>query len=156
MIAEVTAIYLTSPIITGGLVALAGSERVGGRRWVALILGLLGVGLVTAPDLRHLSLASLLALASAALVSLRDIATRRMPDDIPSLVVTLTTTVTVSTSGFFVLPIEMPWRTPGIPDATFLLSASVFVCLGNLLAVAAFRRGLTRPPVVCSCLPQLP
>src|SRR5262249_55953715 len=118
-----------------------GSERVNGQRWAALILGLLGVGLVTAPDLRHLSLASLPALASAALVSFRDIVTRRMPDDIPSLVVTLTTTVTVSASGFFLLPIEMPWRTPGISDAIFLLSASVFVCLGNLLAVAAFRRG---------------
>jgi drug/metabolite transporter (DMT)-like permease len=141
MIAEVTAIYLTSPIITCGIIALVGSERVNGRRWAALILDLLGVALVTAPDLRHLSLASLPALVSAALVSFRDIVTSRVPENIPSLIVTLTTTVTVSVSGFFLLPLEMPWRAPGIPDAILLLSASIFVCLGNLLAVAAFRRG---------------
>lgn len=141
LLAEVTAIYLASPLITSAVLAAFVLERVTWRRWTALIGGFCGVLLIMAPDLSSIQPAMLLALGSAGFVALRDIVTRRTPAIVRSPQITLCTTAAVALSGFLLLPMESDWVMPSDEQLALLVLASLFGSLGNLLAVVAFRSG---------------
>ena len=92
---NITAILMASPLIIVVLAVVLGIERVGWRRTVALLVGFGGVILVVRPTPEGFNLAALMALLSAVLVAGRDLMTRSIGSDIPSTVISLTTTVLV-------------------------------------------------------------
>ena len=69
-LAEATALIFTAPIIVAALSAAALGERVGARRWGAVLLGFAGALVVVRPGADAFQPASLLALAAAALNAL--------------------------------------------------------------------------------------
>ena len=87
-------------------------EPVGWRRWSAIVAGFIGVLIIVRPGLAGFSQYSLFALVSVAFCALRDLATRRIPPKIPSLFITLLTTVTVTTAGGVILVPLGGWTPP--------------------------------------------
>lgn len=137
-IANITAIVMTSPIIIVVLAVLLGIERIGWRRGVAILVAFAGVLVVVRPGPEGFSIAALVALASAVLVGVRDLLTRSIGSQVPSTVISLTTTVVVGVValGLGLFETWVPvWRI----ETTYLALAAVLVSIGSIFIVSAFR-----------------
>lgn len=138
-LANLTAINMASPLLIVALAVLLGMERVGWRRVVALAVGFVGVLFVVRPGAESFNAAAIVAVISAILVAGRDLTTRTIGDDVPSTVVSLTTTVLVGivavAYGFTEewLPI---WRV----ETIYVALAAVLVTAGTFFIISAFRR----------------
>jgi drug/metabolite transporter (DMT)-like permease len=139
-LANVTAILQAASLMVVAMAAALGMEQVGWRRWLAVIVGFVGVLLVVKPGLEGFNVYALVALASSVLVGFRDLLTRRIRANIPSPVISLGSTIMVSLFGLAMSSLT-PWQ-PIVATPTFyLVGAGVLVALGNLCIVIAFRDG---------------
>ena len=139
-LANITAISQATPIIITLLTVLFGLETVGWRRWSAIVVGFAGVLLIVKPTLSGLNIYAGLALASAAMVALRDLVTRSIATHVPTVVVTLSTTAIVTALGFG-LSLQENWQPLSTSRVAMLGAAAIFVTLGNLAVIKAFRIG---------------
>jgi drug/metabolite transporter (DMT)-like permease len=138
-LANITALLLASPILMTLLTVMLGMERVGPRRWAAILAGFAGVLAIVRPSVEGFNLYAGLALASAFMVVGRDFTTRLIGGRVPSAVVTLSTTASVTAAGF-ALGLTEEWRAPDPPHLLLLAGAAALVTLGNLSIVLAFRQ----------------
>ena len=116
-------------------------EPVGWRRWSAIVAGFIGVLIIVRPGLAGFSQFSLFALVSVAFCALRDLATRRIPAQIPSLFITLLTTVTVTTAGGAILVPLGGWTPPSARALGLLALAAVLLLIGYQCIIMALRSG---------------
>ena len=144
-LANVTAITQTLPLllVVGGALFLG--ERVGPHRWWATAAGFAGVLLIVQPGTDAFDWAAIYALASAAFMAMRDLATRTVPADVPSTAVTVLTNVAVFLfAGLFTL--LAAGEAPPLPplDAWTVLRlamSATFITVGFLLLVLGTRAG---------------
>jgi drug/metabolite transporter (DMT)-like permease len=139
-LANINAILQATPLILTLLTVLLGIETVGWRRWSAIIVGFVGVLFIVKPSLSGMNVYALFALASAALVAVRDLVTRRIKGEVPTSVITLATTLAVTAAGIL-LSFRDAWAVPSGPQLLLLAGAALFVTLGSLAVVKAFRVG---------------
>lgn len=138
-LANITAINMASPLLIVALAVVLGMERVGWRRTVALTVGFVGVLFVVRPGADSFNAAAIVAVLSTFLVACRDLATRTIGDDVPSTVVSLTTTILVGIVAVSYglteewLPI---WRL----ETVYVALAAVLVTVGTFFIISAFRR----------------
>jgi drug/metabolite transporter (DMT)-like permease len=139
-LANINAIMQATPIIMTLMSVAIGIERVGWRRWGAILVGFAGVLLIVQPSAEGFNVYALVALSAAFLVAIRDLVTRRIGGDIPSIVVALSTTVAVGIAGFIIGFVRGDsWAPFFIGEMNLLLVAAVLVTFGNLGIVMAFR-----------------
>lgn len=139
-IAETTAILQFLPLaITAGAALFLG-EAVGWRRWLATAVGLVGVLIVIRPGTSGFNGWSLLALASVAAIVLRDLTTRRIDRAVPTVLLTLisSVTVTVAASGFALVE---TWQAPKPHVLGLVGGAALFLLGGYYFIIEAMRRG---------------
>lgn len=137
-LANAIAINMTTPVIFTVLAWLVFRETVGVWRWTAVLGGFAGVLLVVQPAAGNFNAWSLLILACAVLLALRDLATRWLPAEITSLQVTLVTSiVAVVLSAAWAL--TQAWTPVGAREFGLIVSAAALVCGGQFLTVVAFR-----------------
>ena len=84
-------------------------EAVGWRRWLAILIGLVGVIVIIRPGMEGFSVYSIWALGAVACVTLREIVTRKLSADLPSMPVALATAVAIAGLGAVMLP-AVEWR----------------------------------------------
>jgi drug/metabolite transporter (DMT)-like permease len=138
-LANLTAINMASPLLIVVLAVLLGIERVGWRRALALAVGFIGVLFVVRPGGDSFDAAAAVAVFCACLTAGRDLTTRLIGNNIPSTVVTLTTTVLVGlvALGFgFTEEWQPIWRV----ETVYIACAAVLVLIGTLFIISAFRR----------------
>jgi drug/metabolite transporter (DMT)-like permease len=138
-LANITAILQATPIIMTLFAVLLGIEAVGWRRWLAVVVGFVGVLMIVRPTPDAYNLYAVLALGSAVLVAVRDLMTRQVKPAVPSVVVTLSTTTIVGLAGLVVAAGGEVWQAPTTREYTLLICAAAFVTLGNLGIILAFR-----------------
>jgi drug/metabolite transporter (DMT)-like permease len=136
---DITAISQTTPIILTLLAAAIGIERIGWRRFLAILAGFGGVVLIAKPSGDAFTLYALLAIFSAALVAIRDILTRYVDATIPSPVIALMTAIAGGLTGVALAATE-EWRSVMAAPTLYLALAGALVTLGNLAIVIAFRK----------------
>lgn len=137
-IGDITSIMQATPIIMTIFCAILGIELVDFKRWLAVIIGFGGVLLITKPGGASFTVYSLIALASATFVAVRDLITRRISNEIPPQIVILTTTIFAAFGGV-ILGTGEEWRMPTEVEYLYLGGAAVLVSLGNALMVTAYR-----------------
>ena len=124
-LADVTAILFVSPLF---IVALAGpllGERVGLKRWMAAIIGFLGVLIIAKPTPGAFQWAACVAVAAAAASASRDIVTRRISAVEPSDLVTFYSMVIAGVAGSLTV-LMSSWRWPtGFDFWIFVLLAAL-------------------------------
>lgn len=140
-LANVSAILQALPLgVTMGA-ALVFREPVGWRRWLAIGIGFAGVLIVVRPGLDGFSVYSLFALACVFFCVVRDLATKRLPEAVPSLLVTTITAVSVTVvGGALVVPFG-GWTPLGGGDALLLLGAAALLVVGYQFIIMAMRLG---------------
>lgn len=139
-LANVTAVLQVLPLTVTLGAALFFGERVGWQRLSAIAVGFSGMLLIVRPGPDGFSLYSIYALAAVACVTLRDLVTRRMSADVPSMTVTLVSSLSVL--GFAAIAsaqdqwVSLDWFTAGL----IALSAA-FIMGGYLFSILAMRGG---------------
>jgi drug/metabolite transporter (DMT)-like permease len=142
-IADVVAILQTAPLILILALAFLLRERVGAARVALALVGFAGAFLVAQPGSAGISPAALLAFASAVLIAARDLVGRDVPARIPVMVVTFATNAMVMVvAGATSLGLE-GWQAPADWHLAFLGFASLFVTLGHVGLLLAYRLGRT-------------
>jgi drug/metabolite transporter (DMT)-like permease len=140
-IADAIAILQTAPLIVILAVAFLLRERVGAARVALALVGFAGAVLVAQPGSAGISPAALFAFASALLIAARDLVGRGVPARIPVMVVTFATnTMVMVVSGLMSLGFES-WRPPAGWHLAFLGFAGLFVTLGHVGLLLAYRLG---------------
>ena len=130
----------TPLFVTLGAAILLG-EKVGWRRWSAIFIGFLGVIIILQPGYGSFQLASLLGLAAVLCLALRDVVTRDMATEIPTLTVTFYACLAMGSAGFIAYPF---FGTPIMPttfEAILLVCAAIIGVTGYFLIVLATRKG---------------
>ncbi len=139
-LANVTAVLQALPLTVTLGAALFFGETVGWRRGLAILVGFAGVLLIVRPGPDGFSLHAIYALAAVACVTVRDLATRRMSAQVPSMTVTLSASLAVM--GFAALAsLGTEWAPMDRRLVLLVLGSSVFVFAGYLFSVMAMRVG---------------
>ena len=130
----------TPLFVTLGAAILLG-EKVGWRRWSAIFIGFLGVIIILQPGYGSFQLASLLGLAAVLCLALRDVITRDMATEIPTLTVTFYACLAMGSAGFIAYPFFGPPIMPTTYEAIILICAAIIGLTGYFLLVLATRKG---------------
>lgn len=139
-IANATAIIQAIPLAITLAAALFFGEQVGWRRYSAIAVGFAGVMIIVRPGAEGFNAYAFWALGAVAFMVLRDLATRRLSQGIPSLYVAFVTAV--MTGAFAgVVSLTEAWQ-PLAPRNLGLLAGSAgFLVFGYLFSIKAMRVG---------------
>ncbi|TCL75062.1 DMT family transporter [Rhizobium sp. BK251] len=140
-IANASAILQALPLAVtlGGALFL--HEPVGWRRWTAIIVGFFGVLIIIRPGPEGFTTAALLVVASVFATAGRDLATRRIKAEVPSLMVTVVTAISISIFGALSVAPLGGWQPVTLTSFSHLLLASVLVLVGYQSVIMAMRTG---------------
>ncbi len=139
-IADATAILQFVPLAMTAAAAVFLAEPVGWRRWTATFAGFVGVMIVIRPGTTAFNAWSLLAFTSVFFSVLRDLSTRRISTEIPTLLLVTISAATVATAalGFSVFE---TWIWPSGYALLHLGGAAVFLLGGYTFIIDAMRHG---------------
>jgi drug/metabolite transporter (DMT)-like permease len=140
-LANTAAIFQALPLAITLGAALAFGEPVGWRRWLAITAGFVGVVIIVRPGVEGFNQFSLFALISVIFCAVRDLATKKIPAQIPSLFITLLTTVAVTTAGGVILVPLGGWTPPSGRALGLLAFAAVLLLIGYQFVIMALRTG---------------
>ncbi|WP_119462292.1 DMT family transporter [Rhodospirillaceae bacterium SYSU D60014] len=138
-LADAVAIAFAAPLFMTALSVPMLRERVGPRRWTAVVIGFAGVLIILRPSGAGLDLAALLALTSALLYALTLISSRQLSTTEPSHTILFYYSVSVLLATGAVLPWQ--WTTPSLADVWIFLLAGVAGSFGQFFLAQAFRYG---------------
>ena len=139
-LANLTAILQSLPLtITLGAAVFFG-EPVGWRRLSAILVGFCGVLLIIRPGVDGFGEGTLYALAAVLAITARDLVTRRMSAEVPSMVVTLMASLTVLSCAI-VASTQVTWEPVSAYSLTAVFGAALFIFVGYLCSVMTMRVG---------------
>lgn len=140
-IANVSAVLQALPLAVTVGAAFVFAEPVGWRRWSAIAAGFIGVLVIVRPGFAGFSAWSLFALATVGFCAVRDLATRTIPLDIPTPLVSTTTSAAVAVCGGVLIPAFGGWSPLTISDTAALLGAASALIIGYHFIITALREG---------------
>lgn len=139
-IANVTAVLQILPLTITLAAALFLGEKVGWKRYGAIVAGFLGVLLIVKPGTEGFNFYAIYAVIATLFITMRDLVTRKMPKSIPSLLVSLVTAITITLMGAIGSLFE-PWTSPNSYQIMVLLSAAAILMVGYIFSILAMREG---------------
>lgn len=139
-LANVTAVLQALPLTVAVGAALVFREPLGWRRMSAILIGFMGMLLIVRPGVDGFSLWSGYALMAVLCVTLRDLATRRLSVHVPSMTVTLASSLAVTVS-FGLASTLTDWVPVTLPLAALIGAAAVFIIGGYFFSIRAMRVG---------------
>jgi len=138
-IADITAIVQISPLLVLSGASFVWGERIGPMRWLFIALGICGALLVAQPGSSTASPFAALGFVTAAGAALRALISRKVAHDIPALVVTFNTLLTVM---LFALAGSLLFEEMVVPEPWHLglmAMAGFFLMCGHFFVFLAFR-----------------
>ena len=139
-LANVTAILQALPLAITMAAALFLSEPVGWRRWIAILIGFIGVLIIVRPGVDGFNIYSLSAVAALIFITVREIFTCKLKSKVPTITVALATVIGIGVfSGIMMIGTE--WHPVIASSWLLVLGASVAVLSGTFLSVMAMQTG---------------
>ena len=139
-LANVTAILQALPLAITMAAALFLAEPVGWRRWSAILVGFVGVLIVVRPGLEGFNIYSLSAFMAIIFLTVREISTRKLTSEVPTITVVLSTAIG-STLFAGIMMIGSEWDAVSAVSWLLILGAAVAILIATLLSVMAMRIG---------------
>ena len=135
--AKALTLAFVAPLITTALSPFVLGEKVGIRRWSAVIVGFIGSLIVIRPGFIDFNLASIAALGTGFFYGIYLIITRKLhTSDSPLLTLLLTGVVGVVVASFIV---PVVWINPTFNQWSLLALMGIFACLGHLFLILSLR-----------------
>jgi drug/metabolite transporter (DMT)-like permease len=139
-IGDITAIGQFTPLGITAAGALFLAEPVGWRRWLAAIIGLIGVMLVIKPGASTFSWVSVIAVLAVTFGIGRDLATRVVGPYVPNALLTLSSLAAVLAMGLALMPFET-WRMPDLREILLLGACGVLLTTGYIFLNISLQTG---------------
>ena len=140
-LSSVASILMTTPLMVTMGAAIFFGEKVGWRRWTAIMIGFFGVLLILRPGFDSFMPTSLLAVLATIFLAVRDLATRTMQIDISTTTVSIYAFFAMGISGFFAMPFFSAMVIPSSIEIVYLISAVFVGVIGYYAIVLATRNG---------------
>ena len=137
-VAEAAAIGMISPLMVTALAIPLLGERVGRRRWMAVVCGLIGALIIIRPGYGVLSWAAILPVITAICYAFYQITTRMLADIDPPI----TTFFYSGAVGVVLLSVAVPfsWQTPTVGGWAMMISLGLLAGAGHFCIIQAMRR----------------
>ena len=135
--AKALTLAFVAPLITTALSPFFLGEKVGFKRWSAVLVGFLGSLIVIRPGIIEFNLASLAALGTGLFYGIYLIITRKLHNSDSPLLTLLLTGVVGATLSSFLVPIV--WIDPNFNQWSLLALMGVFACLGHLFLILSLK-----------------
>lgn len=138
-VAEASAIGMIAPLMVTALAIPLLGEKVGRRRWAAVIVGLIGALIIIRPGFGGLSWAAILPVITAICYALYQITTRMLAEIDPPI----TTFFYSGAVGVVVLSVAVPfvWQTPTLSGWAMMICLGLLAGAGHYCVIQAMRRG---------------
>ena len=136
-LAKALTLAFVAPLIVTAFSPIFLSEKVGLRRWLAVIIGFIGSLVVIRPGFVEINLASLAALGTGVMYGFYLIITRKLStSDNPLLTLLLTGVV-----GAVIISCVMPfvWVKPTLNQWSMMAAIGVFACIGHLFLILSLK-----------------
>ncbi|TWG53197.1 MULTISPECIES: DMT family transporter [unclassified Aminobacter] len=140
-LANVHAIMQALPLAVTMGAALFLGEMVGWRRWLAIAAGFTGVMIVVRPGMEGFNAYSVLTLISVSFCAVRDLATSRIPREVPSMLVSTLTAAIVTIAGAVIIVPLGGWRPMSGFHFSIIMSAAVVLLFGYQFLIMSMREG---------------
>jgi len=135
-VADTLAIFFVQPLIVTMLSPLVLGEKVGMRRWVAVLVGFIGTLIIIRPGFQELNPGVFLALGSGACLAIYLLLTRRIAGSAPAMLTTFYTTL----SGAIIMSVIVlfVWQPPTASEWGFFVLLSLIANGGHYLIIRAY------------------
>jgi drug/metabolite transporter (DMT)-like permease len=136
-LAKALTLAFVAPLIVTAFSPMFLGEKVGIRRWSAVVIGFIGSLVVIRPGFVEINLASLAALGTGVMYGFYLIITRKLStSDNPLLTLLLTGVV-----GAAIITCVMPfiWVQPSINQWSMMAAIGVFACIGHLFLILSLK-----------------
>lgn len=140
-LANASAVLQALPLAVTMGAALFLGEEVGWRRWLAILFGFAGVMIIVQPGFDGFSAYSLLALGAVIFSAGRDLITRHIPGDVPSLLVSSMTALTVALFGGVLTVVSGDWAPVSAGSLGLLVTTAVLLLVGYHFIIMSMREG---------------
>ena len=138
--ANVTAILQILPMTVTFAAAIIFKEKVGKFRISLILLGFLGVILIINPAKDGFNIYAGYALISVMLITIRDVLSRKLSFDVPTLIPTVSASLGVLLFST-ILIINTAFQPPSLQNSFFIGSAAFFIIFGYYTAILVMRAG---------------
>jgi len=135
-LADVMTFYMAGPIYIAALSHFFLGEKVGWRRWVAIVLGFCGVVIALRPSTASLSWPSLFAIVGSLSFSVTLILSRKLRATNDTTLVTWQTVGALIVGGVLAVA---DWRAPSALDWSAMLLLGVVSCAAHLMITRALK-----------------
>ena len=136
-LAKALTLAFVAPLIVTAFSPIFLGEKVGFRRWSAVIIGFIGSFVVIRPGFVEINLASIAALGTGIMYGFYLIITRKLStSDNPLLTLLLTGVV-----GAIIVSTIMPfvWVTPTLNQWSMMAAIGIFACIGHLFLILSLK-----------------
>ena len=136
-LAKALTLAFIAPLIVTAFSPIFLDEKVGFRRWSAVIIGFIGSMVVIRPGFMEINLASLAALGTGVMYGFYLIITRKLSSsDNPLLTLLLTGVV-----GAIIISFVMPfvWIKPTLNQWSMMAAIGIFACVGHLFIILSLK-----------------
>ena len=136
-LAKALTLAFVAPLIVTAFSPIFLGEKVGFRRWSAVVIGFIGSMVVIRPGFVDINLASLAALGTGVMYGFYLIITRKLSSsDNPLLTLLLTGVV-----GAIIISFVMPfvWIKPTLNQWSMMAAIGIFACVGHLFIILSLK-----------------
>ncbi|HUT50494.1 MAG TPA: DMT family transporter [Alphaproteobacteria bacterium] len=137
-IADIVAIAFVTPLLLVGLSVVILREKVGLRRWSAVLVGFLGMLVIVRPGTGSLQWAVLLPIGMAFFYALYQIITRMIRGTADSLNALFYTALVGAGAASLAMPFT--WQTPSLAETGLLVAIGFLGGLGHWFVIMAYER----------------
>lgn len=142
-IADSTALGQITPLLMLVGSSILFGERIGGQRMALIGLGFIGALMVAQPTMQGISVYALLALGNATLSAARDLVGRRVPTEVPGMIVAISAVVVVLIGAGAAHLASERWVMPEARHLLLMAGAGFFLIFGHFFIFMAYRVGPT-------------
>jgi len=135
-LADVMSFYMAGPIYVAALSHFMLGEKVGWRRWTAILIGFCGVLIMLEPSSAAFSLPSIFAVVGSLSFAFAIVLNRRLRGTTDTSLVTWQTIGTLLVGGALTIG---AWQTPGLFDFGAMLLLGIVACIAHLLITRALK-----------------
>ncbi len=139
-LADAIAIAFAGPLFVTLMAPLMLGEHVGWRRWVAVLVGFVGVLVIVQPGSSAFQWFAVFPLVASFLGGVRDIITRKMAASETSVAVLFVTTTAVVAAGF-VSYFFTDWKPVETAHIKFFVGSGLLIGIAHYLIIESFRLG---------------
>jgi len=136
-LAKALTLAFIAPLIVTGLSSFLLGEKVGIKRWTAVIIGFIGSLIVIRPGFVEINLASISALGTGVMYGFYLIVTRKLHNSDNPLLTLLLTGVVGAILGSMIMPTV--WVQPTINEWYMMFAIGFFASIGHLFLILSLR-----------------